>query len=201
MDQLETRGVETENLYVYPALRSPDRLEALIAAVVRADLVILATPLYVDSLPSAVIEILEILACRLAGYERPTGQQFLAIVNSGFPEAHHNNLALAICRRFARETGFVWAGGMALGAGEAIKGKPLAESGGMARQVLVALDLAAGALAEGNPIPQEAEELMARPLMPAWIYRKMGHLGWWLQAREHGAQWKLRQRVWAAEQV
>ncbi|MDH7474888.1 MAG: NAD(P)H-dependent oxidoreductase [Anaerolineae bacterium] len=195
LEQLAVRGAETEKQYIYPALKSGEKLDALISAVARANLVILAAPLYVDSLPAAVIKFLETLAQRLGAYERPDGQQFLAISNCGFPEAHHNNLALEIYRRFAYEVGFAWAGGMAMGAGEAIKGRPLAESGGMARNVIAAFDLAAAALIEGKPVPQEAQDLIARPLMPAWLYRFMGNLGWYLQARQYGTLWKLRTRA------
>jgi len=42
--------------------------------------------------------------------------------------------------------------------------------GGMVRNVTRSLDLAAAALAEGKPVPQEAVELMAKPLVPAWGY-------------------------------
>ena len=198
LDQLETRGVETEKLYVHPALKSVEKLDALVAAVAGADLVILAAPLYVDSLPAPVIELLETLAGRLDQYDRADGQQFLAISNCGFPEAHHNDLALAIYRQFARQAGFAWAGGMALGAGESLKGRPLAESGGMVRHVAAAFDLAALALAERKPVPQEAQDLIARPLIPGWLYRIVGNLGWRAQARQHGTQRKLRARVWEA---
>jgi len=194
--RLGTRGVETGKYYVYRARRTEERMGALVAAVAQADLVILAAPLYVDCLPAPVIPLLETLAERLDAYARPEGQRFVAIANAGFPEAHHNDLALAIYRQFARQTGLTWAGGMALGAGEPLKGKPLVESGGMARKAIAAFDLAAKALAQGDAVPQAAIDLLAEPTMPAWLYRLAGGLGWWLQARPHGAQWKLRKRVW-----
>jgi multimeric flavodoxin WrbA len=198
LDGLADRGASVERRYVYPAVKAANKLETLVAATVRADLVILAAPLYLDSLPAPVIQLLEILAQRLEEQDRPEGQQFMAIVNCGFPEAHHNDVALAIYRRFAGEAGFVWAGGMAVGGGEPLKGRRLAESGGMGRNVRAALDLAAEALAEGLPVPEEAQLLISEPLMPAWLYRTMGQVGWWFQARKYGNQWKLRARFWGA---
>lgn len=53
----------------------------------------------------------------------------VGIVNSGFPEAFHNDTALAILRRFAAETGFQWAGGLALGGGGTIDKKHSAGPG------------------------------------------------------------------------
>ena len=68
----------------------------------------------------------------------------------------------------------------------------------MVRNVVKALDMAAAALAREEMVPDEAEDLMREPLMPARIYRTMGNLGWRLQARQHGVQRRLRERVWKA---
>ncbi|MGD9029849.1 MAG: NAD(P)H-dependent oxidoreductase [Anaerolineae bacterium] len=196
LDRLEAHGLEVQKLYVYPALRSETRMDALIAAAAEADLLIFSAPLYWDSLPAAVTKLLEILHQRLDDHVRPAEQRLVAISNCGFPEAQQNAIALRIYRCFGRQTGFTWAGGLALGGGEPIKGKPLAESGGMVRNVIVALDQAGEALGKGEPIPQEAVDLMAEPLMPAWMYRTMGNLGWNLQAVENGTWRQLRSEVW-----
>jgi multimeric flavodoxin WrbA len=196
LGQLENNDIAVDKAYVYPAIKSEEKLEALVKTVATADVVIIAAPLYVDSLPAAVIKLLEVLSRDLGQYTRPDHQLLLAISNGGFPEASQNDIALAIYRRFAEETGFVWAGGMAVGGGEALKGRPLEASGGMARNVVAGLDMAAAALAEGNPVPQEAEELVSEPMMPSRIYRLMGNLGWWMQAGEYGTRRKLRTRVW-----
>lgn len=196
LDRLDVRGADAHKLYVYPALRSQQRLNALVSAVAQADLVIISAPLYWDSLPATVTKLLETLHQRLDDRRRTPDQRLVVISNCGFPEAHHNDIALRIYRRFAHESGFVWPGGMALGGGEPLKGKPLSESGGMARNVIAALDIAAQALIEGQPVPQEARDLMAKPLMPAWLYRTIGNLGWCLQASRFGALGQLRARVW-----
>ena len=122
------------------------------------------------------------------------GQRLAAIVNCGFPESSQNETALRICQQFAREAGFEWAGGLALGAGQSINGRPLADLGGMVRNIAAALDLAAGALAEGGSVLGEAVTAMASPMMPAWTYSLFGGIGWRLQARQHGAQRKLNAR-------
>jgi hypothetical protein len=196
LERLGESGVETEKLYVQRALRSGEELDAQIAAVARCDVLIFSSPLYVDNLPAPVIRLLEILAGRLDEHTRVAAQRLLAISNCGFPEARHNDVALAIYERFARETGFVWAGGLALGAGEPVKNQSLAGGGGLVRNVVKALDLSAQALARGEVVGEEAERLMREPLMPAGIYRFMGDLGWRMRACRHGTLWKLRQTVW-----
>jgi hypothetical protein len=150
----------------------------------------------VDALPAAVTELLEILHRQLDDHARPAEQRLVAISNCGFPEAEQNEIALRIYRCFARQAALGWAGGLAMGAREAVKSKPLGESRGIVRNVIAALDLAAEALTGGHPVPQEAVSLMAEPLMPAWMYRAMGNLGWNLQALQHGTWRQLRARVW-----
>ena len=107
-------------------------------------------------------------------------------MNCGFPEAAHNATALAICKRFAAEAGFEWAGGLALGMGEAIGGRPLEKTGGMLRNVRKALEMSAAALAEGQPLPEKAARLMAAPLVPRWLYMLIGNLRWRRQAKNTG---------------
>src|SRR3972149_2310639 len=106
----------------------------------------LAFPLYIDSLPAPVIAALEKIASHRAG--KPVQQSFAAIANCGFPEANHNDTALAICAQFARQTELTWLGSLALGGGEGlVHGVPLNEMDGRALPLKNSLDLAAEALA------------------------------------------------------
>lgn len=194
LNRLHENGIETETLIIHRSLKSDEQQEALLSATDRADLIILAFPLYVDSLPALVIKTLELIAKRRQTRQISKKQGLLCIVNNGFPEAHQNDTALAICRRFAREAKFEWSGGLALGGGGAIDGKPLVSLRGMVRNVRKSLDLTADALIEDKPVPQEAVELMAKPLIPAWIYRMVGSFGWKRQAKKHGAHKKLDDR-------
>jgi hypothetical protein len=199
LERLRAKGYATETLLLHRALRSEAGRQELLEASDRADLLVLAFPLYVDSLPALAIRALEHIAAHRIGTRRP-GQRLVALANCGFPEAHHNDTALAICHRFAQETGLAWAGGLALGAGQAINGRPLAQAGGMARLVVESLDLAVEALAAGDPVPPQAVDMMARRLIPAWAYMRMGGLGWRMQARKHGAHRRLGARPYAGGQ-
>jgi multimeric flavodoxin WrbA len=187
-DRLAESQVQTETFYIHTSLYSPQRMQALMEAVDAADLVMLAFPLYVDSLPAPVMAALERIAARRAGQAAPRGR-FAALANCGFPEAAHNRTALAICETFARQAGFDWAGALSLGAGEGlVHGTPLAGAGGPANLIRQALDLAAAALVQGQVIPQSAVDLLAKPIIPAWAYRWMGVYGWWQQAKQYGVQ-------------
>ncbi|MDA8082102.1 MAG: NAD(P)H-dependent oxidoreductase [Nitrospiraceae bacterium] len=195
---LGQHGMETETLHITSCLRSPGAEETLLAAAGRADILILASPLYVDSLPGPVVAALRILAQQQGARRAGTRRRLLAIVNCGFPESHHNDTALAQVRLFCRDTGIEWSGGLGLGGGGMIAGRPLAQKGRAVRNVLASLALAACALAEDEPLPEHAVSLMARPLTPAWLYILVGHLGWLLQARRFGVLGRINDRPYSA---
>jgi NAD(P)H-dependent FMN reductase len=181
--QLNLLEVETSRLFVQRALKSDDARAALLAAAGQANVLVFVCPLYVDSIPAGMIRGLEFLAAHPIAHPR----KVMALVNSGFPESHQNDTALAVFHQFARETGMDWIGGLGLGMGAAIDGKPMDNLGGMTRNLKQALEITAQELAAGRAVPDAAVRLLARPLMPRWIYLFMGNLGWKRQARRHKA--------------
>ena len=191
LDRLAAHGYRTETAHVHRVLRSENRTAAFLEQVAGAGIFVLAAPLYVDGLPYLVVRALEIIAAQRPGQPAADAPWFLAIANCGFPEAHHNRTALAICHEFAAEAGFRWAGGLALGGGGALAGRPLAQAGGMVRHAIRALDLAAESLAAGQPLPEEAIAAMEQPMMPARLYTLVGGLGWRMQALRNGAFLRL----------
>ncbi|OGO69312.1 MAG: hypothetical protein A2Z37_04335 [Chloroflexi bacterium RBG_19FT_COMBO_62_14] len=192
-EHLALRGVQTETLQVYPAFSSPERTARSLEKSDAADLVVLAFPLYVDSLPAPLIAALEKIAEYRAG--RSSEQRFAAIANCGFPEASHNAPALAICSEFARQSGFTWAGGLALGGGQGIvHGMPLDALDGRALPIKKSLKMAAAALANGESIPGAAGDLLARPAVPSWLYLLFGAYGWRQQAKRYGVQRQIKNR-------
>lgn len=194
IQKLQTKGFESESFVAHKALKSDDNRNMLLSAINNADLVVIAFPLYIDCLPYLVIKIMELVAENRKEMKNLMEQRLICIVNNGFPESHQNNTAVAICRQFAKETGFEWSGGLQLGGGEAINGEPLHKVKGMARNVIKSLDLAATALSENNPIPQEAKEKMAKFLVPAWLYRLAGMMRWKRDSKKHGVNKQLYSR-------
>jgi hypothetical protein len=198
LQRLGENGLQTEKAYVTWSLTSDRSREALIRLVHTSDLLILAFPLYADSLPSRVVAALELIAERRRTENVPKRQRLMAIVNSGFPEARQNDTALAICRRFAEEAGIDWAGGLALGGGPMIAGRPLSDMGGGVRNVTKALDLTAAAIAQGEPVPKEAADLMAKPKVPSrlfcWMYVRMANRRWNRRIEEYGTRPRVYDR-------
>jgi NAD(P)H-dependent FMN reductase len=194
--RLAERGVATTVLFVDRA-PTPRAAHQLAAAVADANLFVLATPLYVDSLPYLVTRTLEDLA-RSSPAAR-AGCAFAALINCGFPEAEHCRTALDIARAFAARAGFKWAGGLALGEGGAIDGRPPEELGGLTKRVRAALDLTAAALAEGRPVPPAAIEQLAHRMMPARLYTLMGNIGWRWRAAQNGVGSRLDARPFTVD--
>jgi hypothetical protein len=206
LDRLKERGWETESLTLRASLNRPEGEGELLSSVERAGLIVLAFPLYVDALPYLVTKALAVIAA----HRRPVGerppQRLVGIVNSGFPETRQNAMALAICREFAAQSGFTWAGGLALGGGGMIGGQPLTgtkRSGPPVQHVIAALEMTAEALAEGRPAPAEAVKTIAKNPIPfvlwRWLYAWMGGKGFVKLAAKNGVgKDKLLARPYAA---
>jgi multimeric flavodoxin WrbA len=180
LKQLEEHGWETTSLTLRRNLLKESGQAELLAAAKHADLILLVFPLYIDSLPFLVMKALEVMAKQLGAQSGESPKRIAAIVNNGFPESYQNAPAVAICRRFAVDTGMTWLGGLAMGAGEALfRGQPFEETkrnGPPVVHVKRALGLTASALANGQTIPGEAIRLIRKtpiPIVPFRLWRRL----------------------------
>lgn len=187
--QLALVGVQGEVIKAHK-VSTPEEEARLLATLDASDLVIIAAPLYVDSLPSQLIRLME----RVADHPGQRCGRLLAIVNCGFPEGSHNRVALDILERFASNAGFDWAGGLSLGMGAMVGGRPLHDLGGQGRSLRDGLDRVARELLAGQTVSDQARAVFGRPAIPKWAYVRMGNLGWRLQARRNKATHPLKHR-------
>lgn len=191
LEQLDKKNIETQTLHIQKSLRTDEGREKLLSQVSHSDIIILVFPLYVDTLPAPVIETMELILEHHKSGEVSKKSRLVAIVNSGFPEPEHSNIALANCKIFCTDAGIEWAGGLRTGGGEAISGRPLGEVRGMARKVIKALDLTAESLSKGELVPKEALELTSKPIIPKWLYLFAGTRGWKTKAKKNGASKRI----------
>ena len=187
LKKLEERGWQTKKGYVSQLIRSDESRSILLDVLDKTDLIILSSPLYIDSLPSTTIRALQVIKQhRRSCNNKP--QRLVAIINSGFPEAEQNYTALQICRRFAIESGFEWLGGLPLGGGSGVDGKAIEKLGVLYRKLIKSLDISADAICKGEQqIPEKAIQLMKDyPIM--WLYFNVMQLGIKYLAKKNGVK-------------
>jgi multimeric flavodoxin WrbA len=182
-ERLKERGMEVKESHL-----RKERNE-VIEEMDTADLVVLASPVYVDSLPSELIALMEDFSATKEAKKRE--QTMIAIVNCGFPEPAHCATAITITSIFAKRMGFAWGGGLPMGMGEMTMGRTLEEAGGAMRRPRKALDLTAATLAEGHEVPIEAVRLMAKAPIPKWMFVKLAHRRWRQEAAGNGCSDKM----------
>ncbi|MDR1110615.1 MAG: hypothetical protein LBP92_07970 [Deltaproteobacteria bacterium] len=132
----------------------------------------LVFPLYVDGLPSHLVDLLEGLPA--AGL---CGLTVYAVLNNGFWEARHNALALDILRHFCRQKGLRWGQGLAWGGGGLIP--HLSGIGRFPFKVfLQELELLSVAMMKSASGPDR----FSQPSVPRFFYKASANLMWYLLA-------------------
>ncbi|MCD4743529.1 MAG: NAD(P)H-dependent oxidoreductase [Desulfobacteraceae bacterium] len=199
LEKIAADGCNTEELTLKGNLnREKGQLE-LCAAIDRSDLIILAFPLYIDSLPFLVTKALEVIANHLTKTERNKPQGIFTIINNGFPEFYQNALALGICCCFAEQCNIAWAGYLAAGAGEGLgAGQELTQPkrfGPPVNHVIKALNIAGKDLANGTAVSINSQNFISKvpiPILPfsiwRWLFPKFGAQFWKRKAIENNVR-------------
>ena len=169
LEKFHENGVKAEKIVIVKQVRTDDALNKLVSKAIDSDILILVSPLYVDSIPSITIKVLEEFY-KLTKNSLRKKQKFMAIFNCGIPEPHHNDLAMDMCKKFASDSGLEWAGGVTIGMGPSLDGRSL-EKFRMARNLCNGLDIAVEALMKGESVPREAMLIASKPLMPLSIVK------------------------------
>lgn len=183
------QGVETAVLHAHTV---SGEMREVIDALDGCDLLVLASPLYFDALPSQVVALLQRIGAWRRALLTAPAMSFAALLNCGTPDAHQADAALAMCALAARSARLAWRGGIAIGQGDALRGRDPGAIG--TGRVMGALVLAAEALAAGEAVPLDAQRLAARPLMPEGRYALLNNAGWLIDAGRHKALLRIGDR-------
>ena len=197
VEKLELKGLISEEAFVNHLVNTPEGAERLLVSVDHADIIVLATPLYVDSFPSRTMRALELINEHRKAISPSKPQLWVTIMNSGFPEKEHMDIALKIMRNFTLESDFKWGGGIRVGWGGALNNEPLEENRAMTRKLTRGLSLAADDLSKNEPVSEEAENLASTlfvPLFLAKIMSKFLNRSWDKQAKKNDAENKMHDR-------
>ncbi len=193
LERLSTRGVRGRLAHVHRDAHDARGLTALTASLRGVDLLILATPVYIDALPWLLTRALDALARDRAATAHPSALAVTMLANCGFPEARHAAIARTIGALFARDARARWAGALQLGAGALINGSPITAAGHLVRPLRPLLDQAADSLARGERLEDETIQGFQEPRIPALAYAAAGDATWLWTAAHEGA---LRE-LWA----
>lgn len=100
----------------YASLRTKSEYPKIMEQLKDIDALILAAPLYVDGIPSHVLEFL--LPAEKFCIKNSCHFLVYAISNNGFIEGAHNKSHLRMYECWCRRTGLTWGGGVGIGGGE-----------------------------------------------------------------------------------
>ena len=156
-----------------------------------ADALLIVFPLYVDSLPAPLIELLTRLAA--AARHQAGGPKVYAIVNCGFYEAEQTQSALDMIRHFAARAGLPWGYGLGIGRGPMLESMGENWQNGPTNVVFNALvDMASAVKIRAN-----GDNVLTGAKIPRALYKAGGHMSWRNQAKKNGAAKMLRARPYA----
>ena len=117
--------IENPNRDIYSLLSSKKNgYEKLIDKMQDATDVLIAFPLYVDSIPALLQDFLEEYNKAYKNDKISGDKNLYVIINCGFPEAEQNMTAMGIMKEFARISGFKWRTGVGIGMGGMGSGSP-----------------------------------------------------------------------------
>lgn len=167
----------TEYHFRTPSLPSEMDLEAL----AKQDVLILAFPLYVDSIPSHVLNCL----CQLEDYfkTQPSPLTVYAIVNCGFFEGEQNRHALDTVKNWCVKSGLHWGQGLGIGGGGMIPGIQNIPAGkGPRKNFSAALKKLAGHILDASA----CENIYISPNFPRLAYQMSAEMEWNRQIKANG---------------
>jgi multimeric flavodoxin WrbA len=182
--------------------------EKLMDEIQEATDVIIAFPLYVDSIPALLQDFMENYNEEYKNGKISGNKNLYVIINCGFPEAEHNMTAMAIMKEFARTSGFKWMSGLGIGMGGMINPENIPPTVKMVRPVYDRLYRIANEI-NGDYRKKGKEKasyisphinMLGKKIMKVF-YNFMGNQGWKKQAGKNGVVDKLGARPYIIDNV
>jgi hypothetical protein len=158
--------------YVLESKTFPPKIYEEIAA---GDVIVLASPLYIDSIPSNVHKVL----IELENYIKKENAENIivyAIMNNGFYEGKQTRIAFEIIQNWCEHTGLKFGGGIGQGAGEMIgatKNTPISKGpfNNLGRELKL--------LVEKMELKETFETKYLSPYFPRFLWRFMAKHTFW----------------------
>ncbi|MEG0274443.1 MAG: hypothetical protein RR690_04885 [Longicatena sp.] len=141
------------------------------------DVLVLAFPLYVDSMPASLIDQLDVI--KSTGIHN-TKLKVYAIVNNGFYESKQNHVAISMVWNWCKTCGFQKGYAIGVGGGEMVRFAPLGH--GPEKNLGKAMQELTKHICEN----QSTMDQYVEPNFPKFLYKVAAHYNWKKQIRSNG---------------
>jgi multimeric flavodoxin WrbA len=148
-------------------------------------------PIYVDSLPSGMIAMLEQWErfFRKVPHKKPV---VYALAHCGFFEGEQNQIALEIMQHWCVKAGLVWGAGLGIGGSEMLK---QLENVPLGHGPKTSLGLNLSRFAQALSRRQQDQMLFTSPNFPRFLYIFMGNQSWIPEGKKNGLKRKELYKV------
>lgn len=173
--------IESKDIVKYKLSKKVD-YEDIIKEINTIDTLVFVFPLYVDSLPSHVLEFLIMLEENFK--DNLKGVNVYVIANCGFYEGKQNKIALNIMKCWCKKMNIKWAQGIGIGAGEMMGGL---RNVPMGKGPNTNLGLALDNLAKNINENKSGDDIFTTPSMfPRFAFRLAANRFWISKANRNG---------------
>lgn len=173
--------IESKDIVKYKLSKKVD-YEDIIKEINTIDTLVFAFPLYVDSLPSHVLEFLIMLEENFKDNLKEVNVYVIA--NCGFYEGKQNKIALNIMKCWCKKMNIKWAQGIGIGAGEMMGGL---RNVPMGKGPNTNLGLALDNLAKNINENKSGDDIFTTPSMfPRFAFRFAANRFWISKANRNG---------------
>lgn len=177
LNALKEKLEDGNEIHIFQPL-GPDEIEPLIKEIPGSDILLFAFPLYIDSIPSHLLEVLTAIEGAKPGETEK--MKACLIVNNGFYDAVQNGPAIDIFWNWCDKCGIKRGCAIGLGAGEMTKMAPLGQG------PCVNLGNALQQFVEDIRETCDGKTTFVEPNFPRFLYKAAAHFGWRKLARGNG---------------
>lgn len=128
-----------------------------------ADSLMIVAPLYVDNVPSSVLDYMRQFECFIHTHNELITHplKVYALINCGFLGGYQNYIALEIIEHFAEKAGFIWCGGLGIGSGGMLNATfNIPREAKMQKPIYEGLDALSAALRSGTSLNTPHKQLL-----------------------------------------
>lgn len=167
--------------------------ERQIQEMMQSDVVVIAFPLYIDSVPSHLLRCM--VQAEEYAKEHPTEKKpmLYVVLNNGFFQGKQNVPAIEVMRHWANHCGLLFGQAAGIGGGGMISFiQSIPDGHGPKKNICMVLQKMSKNILEGK----SGKDLITEPNYPAWAYKMQAEYGWRAQARKNGLKARDLNKQW-----